>query len=126
MTQEMTPVRVFHPVLPKLSVTKIETTEQVKEIGAFLRSYPYLFVGLPSFFSYSAMRVRKAAAYIPAQHSNDINHDIFVIGDYLVVSENGTRYFTKEESVKHGVFRGFPAELFVPIEGEKLNEPSFV
>ena len=126
MTEATTPVRVFQPILPKLSVTKIETTEQVKEIGAFLRAHSYLFIGLPTFFSYSAMRVRKEVAYIPAQYSGDTERNIFAIGDYLVVSENGARYFTKEESVKHGVFRGFPAELFVPIEGEKLDEPSFV
>ena len=113
---------VFQPVLPLIQVTKIETEEQVKEIGEFLRTYHSKFVGLPYGFTAYGLRVHKKSVSIP---SDEGRYDLFKIGSYLVTSENGLRYLTSNMVVAHGGFPDFPAELFTPIGGDKVMDLPF-
>lgn len=119
---------IFQPVLPKLAVTKISTSEQVIEISAFIEAHPRLFLNLPNDPKEVDLIVKDDRVLIPSSDYDSYGaaEIIFKIGDYLVVSENGKRYFTSNDTVKHGVFDKFPARLFTPIEGTKLDEPSFV
>ena len=111
-------VIVMQPVLPQLTVEKVDE-DNIKEFGDFLRAHNELFPALKHVATY-AMRQRKQMVYL-ADRGGRVSEDsdvIFKIGDYLVISENGFRHFTDKPYIRHGLVNDLPAELFLPIEAK--------
>lgn len=113
---------VFAPVMPQLTVTRIDSDDEMSRVGELMRRVPDLFIGIRANFI-NRMRVRKDNAYIPAGVlGNEQVEVVFSRGDWLVESENGYRFITSDITVKHGVFKDFPYQLFIPIEGQKIED----
>jgi hypothetical protein len=45
----------------------------------------------------------------------------FAVGDYLVISDNGSRFITRDESVMEGDLSSLPAEMFRPVKGKPVS-----
>lgn len=110
----------FTPHLPTVTVAKIETMEDLKEVGELLRNNRTTFVGLP--YMRKDMRVRKNSIYVPAENDAEPSIVLAVIGTLLVTSTNGKRFLTDEAVVADGDFTLVPLELFKPVVGLKNTE----
>ncbi len=115
---------IFTPKLPQIKVIRLETREQIKDLGELLRNHKGLFLRLDHVYV-RAMRTRGDMIYVPSSslgREEDEGTLIAKVGMYVLTSENGKRFITDKEYVKHGVFAEMPWELFVPIEGEVVKQ----
>lgn len=46
---------------------------------------------------------------------------IVTVGDFYLLSNNGTRFFTSDARVKNGMMFGLPQELFIPVYGSEIT-----
>jgi hypothetical protein len=121
---------VMQPVLPKLTVLKLDTVELLEKVAEFMRQHPKHFVGKVS-VDYATVEGDKI---VDANPVFSFTRDIAKLYSYLVTSENGTRFITHNATIQHGVIDGLPSELFTPIianvertaeqEADRLTETS--
>lgn len=102
---------VMQPVLPKLTVLKLDTVEVLEQVAEFMRQHPERFVGKVS-VEHATVEADKI---VDASPFFSFTQEIAKLNSYLVTSENGLRFITHNATVQHGVIDGFPAELFAPI-----------
>lgn len=110
----------FTPHLPTITVAKIETADDLKEVGALLRDNRATFVGLP--YTRKDIRVRKNNIYVPAENDAEPSITLAMIGTLLVTSTNGKLFLTDEAVVADGDFTVVPLELFKPVVGLNNTE----
>lgn len=111
----------FQPVLPKLTVGRIDTVEDLQQIFNLSRSHPEFFPQLKN-KDYTLQDGEIRTTKIPGGYPRKTLIQTYAkVGDYLVLSENGARYITSDALVRHGVFNNFPVWLFTPIEGKKIQ-----
>lgn len=121
---------VMQPVLPKLTVLKLNTVEILEEVAKFMREHSDRFVGKIS-VDYAVVEGDKIVDDNPFFSSTP---SIAKLNSYLVTSENGLRFITHNPTIQHGVIDGLPSELFTPIianvertaeqEADRLTETS--
>lgn len=111
----------FQPVLPKLTVGRIDTMEDLQEIFDLSRSHPEFFPQLEGWDCTLQDEGEIRSFKLGGYRGRTVVQTYAKVGDYLVRSENGARYVTSDALVRHGVFNNFPVWLFTPLEGSKIQ-----
>lgn len=115
----------LQPLLPKLVVEKVDEGN-IEEFAEFLCKHKELFPALEHVLA-ATIRKNSTRIYIYDYGRSDEEMPVICkVGDWLVVSENGTRHFTDSRIVHRGVVDGLPREMFTPIEADVLDVPSFI
>ena len=110
---------IFAPKFPLLTVSKLETSEDIKNLELLMRQIPKQFVGI-SVDTIQRMRVHKTDI-TSKKETEPAAELIAIIGNYLVTSENGKRFISADSHIRHGILQSLPAEMFIPIEAEKME-----
>ena len=105
---------------PPVITINVLTKEDLPELRDLIRSHPEFFPQLKSDECWK-VKVYDNALIIPGDILFD-NKAIVRPGFYLLVSDNGKRFFTDDPKVKHGIFLDVPWELLVPGYGSPATD----
>ena len=108
------------PLMPKLKVTQLGTSIDIKDLEMLMRLVPEEFVGIST---ETIRRMRVHARDITVKRETETLTELVAeIGNYLVTSENGKRFITTDRAIRHGVVTSVPRELFQPIEAQVFTD----
>lgn len=112
----------FRPLLPEIEVEELDL-QGLDRLAWLLREERDSFRGL----SIPPMQLTKLRGREIVAISRDPRYPDEVIarvGDYLLQSQNGTRFIGSNSELIWGNFQSVPAELLVPCEGEQIMPPT--
>lgn len=112
----------FRPLLPEIEVELLDL-QGLDRLAWLLREERESFRGLiiPA-TQITKLRGEQIVAISRDPRSPD--EVIAKIADFLLESQNGTRFISSNIEVIQGNFQSVPAELLVPCEGEQILPPT--
>lgn len=103
------------PKLPTLTVTKLDTVDELKRVGKLIREQHYRFPALKN-IAIGTVRTRKNNIYARPIGTDDYAEIIADLNSYLVESSNGHLCITNNNGIVWGDLTDVPFELLIPHE----------
>lgn len=112
----------FRPLLPEIEVEELDLAG-LDRLAWLLREERQSFRGLSLQHGHST-KLRGDQILVLSQDPRTPDEIIAKVGNYLLESQNGTRYISSDIGVSWGDFQSIPMELLVPCEGDQIFPPT--
>jgi len=116
----MSAVITFQPVIPQVNAQQVNTPEEIRAVWELMQEHAQWFLGFKN-VTLTMARVSKVDISIKTSDKDEPFRTLLSSGDYLLTSDNGYRLITADPDVALGVFKNFPIEFLIPIQGVRAE-----